>query len=264
MVVRSVYFLFTPSPPLSESTILSLDGDKLPLTHGLLKIDWPEDANGPFTARADLDFGIGQDLLKLSVLRKGQPLFGVPSIKVSEQQSRWLEKIKKKTGAIKLASSLIQGLVVLVNMLYTLAEFEMPAKETVDMIDKVLESLESTKKAKIASTAPLQQYQELKNCFQLALNGAKGVVNITTTQIRERLNLSSTAAHAKFLPQDGVLLLDWNNAKPQQYLNKADMSKLVWEIVVGNNNEAAPDDDIIVNPGMKVETTDGVTMNTEI
>lgn len=213
MVVRSVQLLFTSSPPLSESTTLSRDGEKLPLTSGLLQLDWPEDAKSAFAMRTDLDLGIGQDSLKLSVLRKGQPSLCMPPIKVSEQCTRWLKDIKEKAGANRPASSLMKGLVVLVDMLHALAEFEGPAKETVVMIDKVLGSLELTENAKIGSTDSLQQFQDIRNNFQLTLSCALSMVNLTTKQIREGLNLSSTATpHAIFSPQDGVLLLDWDDA----------------------------------------------------
>lgn len=42
------------------------------------------------------------------------------------------------------------------------------------------------------------------------------------------------------------------------------MSKLAWEIIVSKNNQEAPNNDIIVNPAMKVETNEGATMNTKI
>lgn len=85
MVVRSVQLPFKSPPASSKSTFLSLDGNELPLTGGLLLLDWPNDGKNAFTMRTDLDFGIGQDSLKLSVLHKGQPSLGMHPIKVSEQ-----------------------------------------------------------------------------------------------------------------------------------------------------------------------------------
>lgn len=90
------------------------------------------------------------------------------------------------------------------------------------------------------------------------------MVKLTTTHIRERLNLSSTTTpHAIFSPQDGVILLLWDGAQPRHYLNKAETSKLAWEIIVSKNKQAAPGNDIIMNPAIKVETRDGTTMNTK-
>lgn len=91
------------------------------------------------------------------------------------------------------------------------------------------------------------------------------MVKLTTTQIRESLNLSSTTTpHAIFFPQHGVLLLDWDGAQPRHYLYKEEKSKFAWEIIVSKNKQAAPDNDIIMNPAIKVETRDGTTMNTKI
>lgn len=265
MVVRSVQLPFKSPPALSKSTFLSLDGNELPLTSGLLLLDWPNDGKNAFTMRTDLDFGIGQDSLKLSALHKGQPSLGMPPIKVSEQLACWLEDIKEKASANRPASSLIEGLIVLVGMLHVLAEFEGPAKETVVMIDKALGLLDPTEKAKIGSTALPQQYQDIRNNFQLTLSAARSMVNLTRTQIREGLNLSSTATpHAIFSPQDGMLLLDWDDAQPRHYLNKAETSKLTWEIIVSKNKQAAPNNDIAMNPTINIDTKDGTTVNTKI
>lgn len=131
--------------------------------------------------RTDLDFGIGQDSSKLSVLRKGQSSRGMPTIKVSKQHACWLKDIMENAGGNRPASSLIKGLVVLVDMLHVLAECEGPAKETVVMIDKALELLDPTRKAKIGSTDLPRQYQNIRKNFQLSLSAARSMVNLTTT-----------------------------------------------------------------------------------
>lgn len=85
------------------------------------------------------------------------------------------------------------------------------------------------------------------------------------TQICEGLNLSSTTTpQANFFPQDGVFFLDWDGAYPRHYLDKAKMSKLTWEIIVRKNKEVAPNNNIIVNPVIKLVTKDGTTINTVI
>ncbi|KAI9844336.1 MAG: hypothetical protein M1837_005640 [Sclerophora amabilis] len=276
LVVRSAHLPFGAPPPSTNgktaattktTTMLSLEGDAFPLARGLLQLDWLGDAKGVLTVKTELDLGTEETPLKLSVLRKGESSSSSgPLLRVSEQPVSWLNRLKEKSDAVGNADSLVAALAPFGDMLVMSAEFDEPAKATVTMLDEALEALRVPEKAKSDAVALLQkEYWELKEIFQHALSGAKETVHAATTQLRQRLNLSSaTVPLAKFSPRDGVVLVDWDSAWPRQYLSKAEPSKLAWEIVVGTPAQAAPGDDIAATPGIIIETRSGATTSAEL